>query len=73
MMRLVILSLALGLLALPAHAQRGSVNINGNIFDAPPEQGYAAPPAQGERLRLDNDEALFLRQPCNEGALWHGL
>ena len=47
MMRLVILSLALGLLALPAHAQRGSVNINGNIFDAPPERGYAAPPAQG--------------------------
>ena len=30
------------LLALPAQAQKGSVNINGMIFDPPPEQGAAA-------------------------------
>ena len=44
MTRLVILTFALGLLALPAQAQKGSVNINGMIFDAPPEQGAAAAP-----------------------------
>jgi hypothetical protein len=47
MTRLVILSFALALLALPAQAQQGppgSVNINGNIFDPPPAQGYAAAP-----------------------------
>ena len=42
MTRLVILTFALGLLALPAQAQKGSVNINGMIFDPPPEQGAAA-------------------------------
>jgi hypothetical protein len=47
MTRLVTLSFAFALLALPAQAQKGSTNINGNIFDAPPEQGYAGPPARG--------------------------
>ena len=42
MTRLVILTFALGPLALPAQAQKGSVNINGMIFDPPPEQGAAA-------------------------------
>jgi hypothetical protein len=57
MTRLVILSLALGLVALPAYAQnqppqrpvqpqQKSLNINGNLFDSPTEQGYMARPGQ---------------------------
>jgi hypothetical protein len=50
MTRLVTLSFALAVLALPAQAQaqKGSTNINGNVFDAPrAEQGYAGPSASG--------------------------
>jgi hypothetical protein len=53
MTRIVILGLALGLFAAPAYAQKGSTNINGNIFDAPPgdTNAYGAPPAQGPAAR----------------------
>ena len=44
MKSLVIAVLALGVLAVPAHAQALKyLNINGNLFDVPPEPSFAAP------------------------------
>lgn len=44
MKSLVIAVLALGLLAVPAHAQALKfLNINGNLFDVPPEPSFTAP------------------------------
>lgn len=45
MKSLIIAAFALGVLAMPAHAQAPLkfLNINGNLFDVPAEPGFSAP------------------------------
>jgi hypothetical protein len=49
---LILLGLSLAVFVTPVQAQQGqpgSVNINGNVFDPVPSQGYGAPPVTRAR------------------------